>query len=71
MRDDIKDIRLRMEAAAAALNFEEARRLRNMLSLIRSGATPAAAAKSQLRRYPFSAAEIAADAIGKPLVVSE
>jgi acyl-homoserine-lactone acylase len=27
--------------------------------------------RKELRRYPFSAAEIAADAIGKPLVVSE
>lgn len=46
MSDDIENIRLRMEAAAAALDFEEARRLRDMLSLIRSGATPADAAKA-------------------------
>ena len=40
MTDPIEDLRLRMEAAAAALDFEEARRLRDQLSLARGGAGP-------------------------------
>ena len=39
MSDEIEQIRLRMEAAAAALDFEEAARLRNQLSLLRGGAS--------------------------------
>ena len=41
MSDEIERIRQRMEAAAAALDFEEAARLRNQLSLLRGGASPA------------------------------
>jgi hypothetical protein len=40
MTDAIEDLRLRMEAAAAALDFEEARRLRDALNLLRGGAAP-------------------------------
>lgn len=38
MTDEIDDIRRRMEAAAAALDFEEAKRLRDRMSLLRDGA---------------------------------
>jgi hypothetical protein len=38
MTDDIDDLRRRMEAAAAALDFEEATRLRDRISLLRGGA---------------------------------
>ena len=41
MSDDIEALRLRMEAAAAAMDFEEARRLRDQLSLARAGAEEA------------------------------
>jgi len=41
--DQIERIRLAMEAAAAALDFEQARRLRDQLSLLRGGASLAAA----------------------------
>lgn len=41
MADEIERIRQRMEAAAAALDFEEAARLRNQLSLLRGGASVA------------------------------
>ena len=37
--DKIEQLRLRMEAAAAALDFEEARRLRDQLSLARGADT--------------------------------
>ncbi|MGH6615079.1 UvrB/UvrC motif-containing protein [Sphingomonas sp.] len=40
MADEIEDLRRRMETAAAALDFEEARRLRDQLSLLRGGASP-------------------------------
>jgi hypothetical protein len=40
---EIEQIRLRMEAAANALDFEEARRLRDQLNLLRGGAAVAAA----------------------------
>lgn len=33
-----EELRLRMEAAADAMDFEEAARLRNLISLLRSGA---------------------------------
>lgn len=39
MADTIQNLRHRMEVAAAALDFEEARRLRDMIGLIRGGAT--------------------------------
>jgi excinuclease UvrABC nuclease subunit len=38
MADTIESLRERMEVAAAALDFEEARRLREMIGLIRGGA---------------------------------
>ena len=41
MRADLEALRLRMEAAAAALDFEEASRLRDQLSLLRGRAQPA------------------------------
>ncbi|MBN8807871.1 MAG: UvrB/UvrC motif-containing protein [Sphingomonas sp.] len=43
---DIDALRQRMETAAEALNFEEARRLRDQLNLIRGGASVAEAAAS-------------------------
>ena len=39
MTDTIDELRRRMEAAAAAQDFEEARRLRDALNLVRGGAT--------------------------------
>lgn len=44
MTETIEQLRLRMEAAAAALDFEEARRLRDRINLVRGGAAPADAA---------------------------
>ncbi|MFZ5792936.1 MAG: UvrB/UvrC motif-containing protein [Pseudomonadota bacterium] len=35
--DELADLQARMEAAAAALDFEEARRLRDRISLLRGG----------------------------------
>jgi hypothetical protein len=35
---DLEDLQAQMEAAAAALDFEEARRLRDRISLLRGGA---------------------------------
>lgn len=40
MTDRIEALRLRMEAAAAALDFEEARRLRDQISLARGATDP-------------------------------
>lgn len=37
--DEIERVRIAMEAAAEALDFEQARRLRDQLSLLRSGAS--------------------------------
>lgn len=37
MTDTIEDLRMRMEAAAKVLDFEEAQRLRDMISLMRGG----------------------------------
>lgn len=39
MVDPAEKLRQRMEAAAAALDFEEARRLRDQLNLLRGGAS--------------------------------
>ena len=51
-------IRARMEAAAEALNFEEARRLRDQLNLVRGGADAAEAAQADtsglIRQQPGS-----------------
>lgn len=41
--DELADLQARMEAAAAALDFEEARRLRDRISLLRGGADAEAA----------------------------
>ncbi len=41
MTDDIDDLRRQMEAAAAALDFEEAKRLRDRINLVRGGASAA------------------------------
>jgi len=46
MTSDIEAVRRRMEAAAAALDFEEAKRLRDQLNLIRGGASLAEAEAS-------------------------
>ena len=46
MTDTIESLRARMEAAAAALDFEEARRLRDRINLMRGGATAAQAARA-------------------------
>ena len=46
MADTIDSLRARMEAAAAALDFEEARRLRDQISLMRGGATADEAAQA-------------------------
>jgi hypothetical protein len=43
MTDTIQSLRERMEAAAAALDFEEAKRLRDRISLMRGGASAAEA----------------------------
>jgi len=44
MSIEIEALQQRMEAAAAALDFEEARRLRDQLNLLRGGASAADAA---------------------------
>lgn len=46
MGPTITELRERMEAAAAALDFEEARRLRDQISLTRGGADPQDAARA-------------------------
>ncbi len=48
MTDTLKTLQQRMEAAALAMNFEEAKRCRDMISLIRSGATAAEAEEADL-----------------------
>ncbi len=37
--DDLDQLQARMEAAAAALDYEEARRLRDLIALVRGGAS--------------------------------
>jgi len=44
MTETADQLRQRMEAAVAALDFEEARRLRDRIGLLRGGADPASAA---------------------------
>ncbi|MGN6279346.1 MAG: UvrB/UvrC motif-containing protein [Sphingomonas sp.] len=39
MTDTIEDLQRRMDAAASALDFEEARRLRDRINLMRGGAS--------------------------------
>ncbi|MDB5682147.1 MAG: excinuclease subunit [Sphingomonas bacterium] len=46
MTTDIETIRIRMEAAAEALDFEQAKRLRDQLNLMRGGASLAEAEAS-------------------------
>jgi len=41
MTDTLEDLQRKMEAAASALDFEEARRLRDRINLIRGGASAA------------------------------
>ena len=48
MAETIDTLRQKMEAAAEALDFEEARRLRDRIALIRGGATPAEAEAADL-----------------------
>lgn len=43
MTDTLETLQQRMEAASRAMNFEEAKRCRDMISLIRGGATAAEA----------------------------
>ena len=45
--DEIATLLARMERAAAALDFEEARRLRDRISLLRGGASTASAEAAQ------------------------
>lgn len=46
MTDTIEDLQRKMEAAASALNFEEARRIRDRINLMRGGASTAEAAQA-------------------------
>ncbi|MET3761457.1 UvrB/UvrC motif-containing protein [Sphingomonas sp. UYEF23] len=45
--DEIERVRIQMEAAAEALDFEQARRLRDQLALLRGGASAAEAAEAE------------------------
>lgn len=40
MTDRLADLQARMDAAAAALDFEEARRLRDQIAILRTGGDP-------------------------------
>jgi hypothetical protein len=46
MSETIEALRQKMQAAAVALDFEEAKRCRDMISILRGGATPADADKA-------------------------
>lgn len=46
MTESIDELVRRMDAAAQALDFEEARRLRDRIALLRGGADPDAAARA-------------------------
>ncbi len=46
MTDTVEDLQRKMEAAANALDYEEARRLRDHINLIRGGADATAAARA-------------------------
>ena len=46
MTPDLTDLERRMTAAAEAQDFEEARRLRDQINLLRGGASPEAAARA-------------------------
>ncbi|WBO24611.1 UvrB/UvrC motif-containing protein [Sphingomonas abietis] len=46
MTDTIENLQRRMNAAASALDFEEARRLRDRINLMRGGASAAEAAQA-------------------------
>lgn len=46
MTDTIEDLQRRMDAAASALDFEEARRLRDRINLMRGGASAVEAAQA-------------------------
>ena len=46
MTDTIEDLQRRMDAAASALDFEEARRLRDRINLMRGGASAEEAAQA-------------------------
>jgi len=48
MAETIEQLRIRMEAAAEALDFEEARRLRDRIGLLRGGADPDEAAEADM-----------------------
>ncbi|MFW2853036.1 UvrB/UvrC motif-containing protein [Sphingomonas sp. TX0543] len=48
MVESAESLREQMEAAAAAMDFEEARRLRDMISLMRAGVTAEDAATADL-----------------------
>jgi hypothetical protein len=58
MTDTIEDLERRMDAAASALEFEEARRLRDRINLMRGGASAAEAAQADtsglVRQQPGS-----------------
>ncbi len=47
MTESIESLREKMEAAASALDFEEARRLRDMIGMIRGGATVEEAGRAE------------------------
>ena len=58
MTDTLQSLQKRMEAAAAALDFEEAKRCRDKISALRGGATVAAAEEADfsglIRQQPGS-----------------